>query len=428
MKPLKFALLIVLFALSVSLFASCSSKSVSVATTSETESTDPVTLKIGLPTIILNEVQFNKYIVQPVQKKYPYITLELVNTSAKGSTFAELVAAGDIPDVVGLWLPEIQRVEKLGILENMDPLMKKYNLDASRFAPEIWNTLRMFSGQSYTVAVPIYYNTIALLYNKDIFDNFGVPYPADNMTWEDVIALARKVGRGEGEDLYTGFYPDGINRLAMQLDLPYTDATGTKGALNTDAWKAAFDLWKSILDVQHTPAKGYPFEKGRVAMIAAHINIIRDAMANKSLNWDIVTYPQSKSRPGVGQRPDGPSLAVTAASKHQDAAFKVMQTVVSPEVQLDMTRDGNLGSLADPQIREQFGQNAEDFKGKNVQAFLKLKFANGAADPPVSATTAASKFVMKEFNAAYDANMDMNTALRTINEKLDSMLAAISAQ
>jgi hypothetical protein len=79
-----------------------------------------------------------------------------VNTSAKGSTFAELVAAGDIPDVVGLWLPEIQRVEKLGILENMDPLMKKYNLDASRFAPEIWNTLRMFSGQSYTVAVPIY--------------------------------------------------------------------------------------------------------------------------------------------------------------------------------------------------------------------------------------------------------------------------------
>ncbi|MDF2717567.1 MAG: family 1 extracellular solute-binding protein [Paenibacillus sp.] len=42
------------------------------------------------------------------------------------------------------------------------------------------------------------YNTYALIYSKDIFDKFAVPYPQDNMTWDQTIDLARKFIRTDG--------------------------------------------------------------------------------------------------------------------------------------------------------------------------------------------------------------------------------------
>lgn len=43
---------------------------------------------------------FQKYINQYVQRKFPQFTLQLV-TNQKGSTIEDLLSAGDIPDAIG---------------------------------------------------------------------------------------------------------------------------------------------------------------------------------------------------------------------------------------------------------------------------------------------------------------------------------------
>ncbi|MFQ7768057.1 MAG: extracellular solute-binding protein [Fusicatenibacter saccharivorans] len=41
-----------------------------------------------------------------------------------------------------------------------------------------------------------------LAYNKDMFDKFGVEYPTNDWTWDDLAENARKFAGGEGAGCY----------------------------------------------------------------------------------------------------------------------------------------------------------------------------------------------------------------------------------
>ncbi|HBG00972.1 MAG TPA: ABC transporter substrate-binding protein, partial [Firmicutes bacterium] len=45
-----------------------------------------------------------------------------------------------------------------------------------------------------------------LFYNKDIFDNFGVAYPTNDMTWEEFVKTAKLLTSGEGASKTYGTY------------------------------------------------------------------------------------------------------------------------------------------------------------------------------------------------------------------------------
>ncbi|UUZ95631.1 ABC transporter substrate-binding protein [Paenibacillus sp. P25] len=154
-------------------------------------SKDPVTVKIMMGGLDDNE--FQKYIVEPVSKKYPQITVERVG---KNSKLPDMVAAGDIPDIVSNYPgPMASNLRDYKLVYNMEPLMKKYKFDTGRFAPEVLETLKIAGGQDYLAGSPLYTNTFALFYNKDIFDKFGVPYPKDGMYWDEVAELGQKLTR-----------------------------------------------------------------------------------------------------------------------------------------------------------------------------------------------------------------------------------------
>ncbi|NOU90117.1 extracellular solute-binding protein [Paenibacillus sp. LMG 31460] len=48
-------------------------------------------------------------------------------------------------------------------------------------------------------------DTLVLYYNKDIFDKFGISYPRNGMTWDEVYDLAKKLNRTEDGISYRGF-------------------------------------------------------------------------------------------------------------------------------------------------------------------------------------------------------------------------------
>lgn len=56
-------------------------------------------------------------------------------------------------------------------------------------------------GKNY--AVPKDFDTNALWYNKDLFDQAGVEYPTDDMTYDDLVALATELK----DKLPDGVYP-----------------------------------------------------------------------------------------------------------------------------------------------------------------------------------------------------------------------------
>lgn len=397
------------------------------ADTAPVLSKDPVTVKIMMSG--LNDDEFKKYIADPVSKKYPQITAQRVG---QGQKLQDLISAGEIPDIVSNYPgPMGSNLRDYKLVYNMEPLMKKYKFDQSRFAPEVLETLKIAGGQDYIAGLPAYTNTFALFYNKDIFDKFGVPYPKDGMYWDEVAGLAQKLTRMDNGVQYRGIFPDGIGRIQQQLSIPFADFKTNKSLLQNEAWKEAFTLWGQQFKIRgltegdfKAPNAGKnqkAFTEGTLAMIASHSNLLTSLRQAPQLNWDMVVYPQHRKAPGIGQRLDAVIMSITEPSKVKDAAFLVLDTLLSEEVQTDMTRNGRFTVLKDDKLRQEFGKAMDEFKGKNLLAMTKLKFAvmtpfNYLPDGDVD------KVLTKAFNAYIVDEKDLNTALREADDDMNKLI------
>lgn len=56
-------------------------------------------------------------------------------------------------------------------------------------------------------------NTEAVFYNKDLFDKFGIDYPTDNMTWDEMYELSKNMTRSDGDIQYYGYLYMAINNI-----------------------------------------------------------------------------------------------------------------------------------------------------------------------------------------------------------------------
>jgi len=347
--------------------------------------TDPATIKIAVSNNMFTEEDFARYITEPVKRKYQHITVERINTSEKGSSMNELMAAGTIPDIVGYYPGNLNAINELGLAFNIEELIKKHRFDLNRFAPEVVETIKIASNQSYITGLAAYHNPFGLFYNKDVFDRMGIPYPKDNMTWEDVQALAVKLTKQDNGIQYRGLYADFLYRGARQLGLAAADFQTNKSLLNTDPWKELFQTWASLYDIPGLMSGDYKslnygrneqaFIKGELAMLAGYSNTLNALRKAPDVNWDVVTYPSNKKAPGTAHRLDSPILAITSQSPSKDAAFQVLETIVSDEVQTDMVRNGRMTVLASGKVKDEFGKGIAEFNGKNLIALTKPKMA-----------------------------------------------------
>jgi multiple sugar transport system substrate-binding protein len=72
-------------------------------------------------------------------------------------------------------------------------------------------------------ALPFSMNYGMTIYNKDIFDKFGIPYPKDMMTWNEMLDLGKKLTKLEQGVQYVGIDPGPIDQLKEQYSLPYVN-------------------------------------------------------------------------------------------------------------------------------------------------------------------------------------------------------------
>lgn len=421
--------------LMASFAAGCSGGKGSVGTVSPEEngqkaafSSDPVTVKVAVSKNMFPEEDFKRYIADPVKKKYPNITVELLNTSQKGGSLTQLVAAGIVPDIVGLYPGNLVDLNEMGMTYNMEDLIKKYNFDTSRIVPEVIETVKVGSNQKFISGFAAYNSPFALYYDKDIFDKFAVKYPKDGMTWEDVRDLAVRLTRVQDGVQYRGVFVDYPYRAARQLALPYADFNTNKALLDTEQWKEMFQLWYSLYNIPGLSEGDFQkmdigknqnaFLDGTLAMFAYSSNTLDALLKKPNLNWDVVQYPSNKKAPGVGHRVDAPVLSITSQSKVKDAAFQVIDTVLSDEVQTEMVKYGRMTVLKSQKVKDQYAKGIPEFNGKNMIAFTKPKLPVMAEVRYLNEGT-IDKITTSILQSVIDKKKDLNTAIRDGNEELN---------
>ncbi|MBD2861056.1 ABC transporter substrate-binding protein [Paenibacillus oceani] len=394
---------------------------------------EPVTIKIGASgsANYANEALFQETVVEPVKKKYPHITLEYIPMGGKSSvkSIDDWMASGNIPDLILHSNGSMGELFDYDLLTDMTPLVKQTGTNLNRFDKAVLDSVRVASDQGWLVGIPYSQNFNALYYNKDIFDKFAVSYPTDGMTWDSVIELSKRVARTEAGISYVGLHPQWVLRPAYPLALTIVDAKTGRSQVTNAQWKQVSELLQKIVAIPNNwdgkSGSGDFWGKKTIAMLAStNVFALLEPESQKGFSgWDVVQYPSFPDQPDVSGMVDAWVLIVAKTSKHKTEAMQVINVITSDEVQLlAASKYAQMSTLANPVMKQQFGSKMDslNIKGKNLQGIFKGKIV------------AAPKFspYEKQARAPYQANMlkvfsgemDVNTALRDADQKINKLL------
>lgn len=379
----------------------------------------------------VSEDEFNQRFGETLKQKFPHVTIEYIR-SGKGQTLADLVAAGKIPDLIRIDVPTLQS----GYLEykigyDMSALVKQYNYDTTRFNKVFIDEIIDAAGDGalYGLPVPPYFPQ-ALYYNKDLFDKFGVPYPKNGMTWDELYELAKQMTRTDGNVQYRGFSANPVNTLRDNvLSLPILDPA-VDGLADSEKWTRLFQNLLRFYQITGNRIEGttgledQAFTKGNVALMPNQHNIY--LVIPPEVNWDLVSYPKFSDGPErMPQR--GPAYwAITNTSSHKEEAFEMIMAMLSDESQLEDSKRGIPTTLSNPEIAKVLGQSHPIYSQKNMNAINVYQPADYTPKRQKGKVTVPGSIqqnlVGNAFIEVAQGQKDINTALREVNEKLKAAL------
>ncbi len=369
--------------------------------------------RIFLDAVAAFEAAHPEIVVEPVRIPYLQNLQQFINSSQ----------GGEAPDLVRLSDTELGRighisVEGLPLLEDLRPHLTP--VQRSRFEPRALNAMR-YGTSLY--AIPVSQGTLALIYNKALFDAAGVDYPRDDWTTDDLIAAAKSL---TGDDalgfavplkwsywfipFLTGFGAT----LFDSADNPTLDSPGSERALE----------WFLDLERVH----GVAASSTGIENMSTQFQLSRAAMVlDGSWNWN--AYLAAGLDLGVAVMPVvsetglrmGPMFsvfgwAVSKQSASKVEAVKLAQWLSSYDVQKEFALETYmipaLGALAtDPEIAADTTLN------------IYLQQAEFGAEVP---TTRATFMVFEQLETALEltssGQMDARSALQAANEEMNRIL------
>lgn len=322
----------------------------------------------------------------------------------------ELMTGTNPVDVVLFDYNQLARMTQDGLLQQLDPLITKDKFDISDFVPTVIDGIKDAGDNNIYALTPTFTGS-ALFYNKKIFQDAGVQPPTDNMTWNQVFDLARKVSSGTGKDQKFGIQIDrfgwdayrNLQTYVQPLQLKIFDDKQEKMLVDSgDAWKNA---WKTIAEqyknkvmptqqdiqkiseayqqndggkVAYNPFNGDLFNSGNLGMVISGNYFVTELINAKKaegkikgfkpVDWDVVTVPTFEEKPGVGIASSlGNMMGINAKAQNQDDAWELIKFLNGKEW-------AKLKSRATYEIpsRQEFIKPLEGLD-YNIKAFYSLK-------------------------------------------------------
>lgn len=392
-------------------------------------STEPVTLQLYLWNGNLTEEEINRYFLDPMKKKLPHITLQVVRRAA-GSQPAELISSGTFPDLIYYGNEGIQELKKFGLQYDLNELYKKFKVNTNQYDPLLMDTMNKYSDKGELLALPLSQQHSLLAYNVDIFDKFGVAYPKESMTWDEAIELAKRLTRLDGGVQYIGLDPGTVSRVGLGLGVGYLDHPDGKAVVNTPVWQKILQMMKAVYDLPGY-VNGTKFQyaddffKNPILAMAPKFLVettVQSATVD-NVNWNVTSLPNFKEELGSAREVGVHTLMISPTSPNKEQAFQVIQLATTNEVQTAAARIGRMSVLADPAINQQFGLDAKQLQGKNWEVVFKTK-----PRPLHSPVTDFDSMVRNSLDAMAKGlaieNKDINTLLRQAEEDANKKIEA----
>ncbi|WP_334076958.1 ABC transporter substrate-binding protein [Paenibacillus sanfengchensis] len=264
------------------------------------------------------------------------------------------------PDVFYLSSQEYERFVRKGLLASLEPHIKADHYELSGMQDTIIDFLRELGGGQIYGLSPTFYST-ALYYNADLFKQYGIDPPHDNMTWQEILDLAGRfpVDGGKQQRVYGLSVPfvqtvDSLaERIAGTDGLSAVNPETMQVTLNTDSWRNVWEMAitgvrSSAIYLPDTPFYGGSlqdyldndlFLQGRVAMKLDDASLLETlgSLTNtmpkyKAFSFDTVTGPVDPADRSASRDVEvGQIFAIRSGTPNPEAAWDFVKYVNSEE-------------------------------------------------------------------------------------------------
>ena len=255
-----------------------------------------------------------------------------------GEYFTKLQTAlptGTGPDVFWMNISAPDYIEP-GLLLDLTDKIEEAGIDMSSFPEAVTG---MYEMDDRIYGIPKDYDGMAIYYNKAIFDEMGVEYPAADWTWDDMLATAQALtnethyGIVANPDANTGYQNYVFQNGGTLLDENKMPTVNTEPVV--EAIQFLHDLMYEY-QVSPTGAEqlefGYSdmFISGQTAMITDgswNVNKYVEAMGD---DFQIAELPQNVTK---GATTHGVAYVIAANSSNTDAAWEFVKFAATKEAQ-----------------------------------------------------------------------------------------------
>ncbi|MEK4251599.1 ABC transporter substrate-binding protein [Paenibacillus sp. FSL W7-1287] len=368
--------------------------------------TEPSTLKV----MYYDESSFFSEYGMVYSAVNPDVEIEVVNTSKiyertnDGETdyneaYLQFIEE-EKPDVIMIEPSQLTSLGDEGKLYDIENFVNEEKYNAAGLVPGLVDSMKNL-GNGKLYGIPTSFYSQVIYYNKDLFDEYGVPYPTDQMSWAQIIDLAKMFPTdGEYPDRVYGLkmgwgqeLSEIVNTLSQGENLQMFNADTLQMTIDTPAWNS---LVETAISVMNSNSLFYdsimwenegavsrmdyyardPFYAGKLAM-RLDGNYLLQELENLSTyaenpddliqNWDIVTAPVSSSNPEESSYINYQGIfAINSQSTNIEQAWNFISYITGDEY----ARVKSKVSYGNMPLRSTYMKKDDD---RNYDAFYKVR-------------------------------------------------------
>ena len=270
----------------------------------------------------------------------PGITVTQVNPPDAETVLKTRVAKKDVPDIIGIGATDTYaQLAKSGLFADLSSEPFTNNIQ-----PAYLNMLKKLTGSEAAYGIPFTANASGIIYNKEIFDEFGLAVPK---TWDELLAAAQKVkDAGKNafyltiKDSWTTMVPfNSLSTNIVGIDF-YSDRAEGKVKFDSPEFREVAEKQLKLLEYGQKDmfGKGYndgntAFAKGESAMYVQGVWAIPEIQkANPNIKLGVFPFPatndeaKNKVISGVDTL-----LTISKNTKHPEEAKKFIEFLLQPE-------------------------------------------------------------------------------------------------
>jgi multiple sugar transport system substrate-binding protein len=303
------------------------------------------------------ELRAYQNLVSAFEARYPAIAIELIHIPDQADYRRRLAvdfAAGTPADVVLLNYRRYGSFAARGVLEPLEPYLAQSSLiqEGDFYA----QALTPFRWKRRLMCLPQNISSLVVYYNQDLFAAAGVPFPADDWTWDDFLRSAQALTRDLDGDGRTDQYGLGVEPSLFRAapfiwqnngQLVERPVYPLRLALDSPEAMQALQ-WFVDLQVRHRVVPGAEAEQaedgesrflnGRLAMYLNSRRGVPTYREAAAFDWDVAPLPRNRWRRANILHSD--AYCMSAATQDKRAAWAFIEFANSPEGQALVAASG----------------------------------------------------------------------------------------